>query len=79
MTIKYFLDYEIRSSWWACWVWWGWGKDLAARYFSWKTNRKYVRYIDSKIDKAYADLLAQCKNEAPNDNVTGLEPAQEDK
>ena len=54
MKIQDFLDYEIRSSWWASLVWWKWGQDFAARYFAWKTKRKYNRYLDSRLDKAMA-------------------------
>lgn len=44
-----FLDYEIRSSWWASWIGWDWGQKLAGKYFAWKTNRKYARYKRSKM------------------------------
>ncbi len=44
MDIKDFVDYEIRSSWWPQWIWFNWGQELAARYFAWKTSRKYARY-----------------------------------
>lgn len=38
------LEYEIFSSWWAALIWWDWGQDIVARYFVWKTRRKYARY-----------------------------------
>lgn len=59
MNIADFLDYEIRSSWWAEYVWWGWGQELTASYFAWKVKRKYARYIDSRLCKAMAELEAQ--------------------
>lgn len=43
------LDYEIRSSWWACWIWWDWGQNLAGTYFAWKVNRKYKKYAESIV------------------------------
>ena len=66
MTIRDFLDYEIRASWWGWMIWWGWGQNLAARYFAWKTQRKYSRYIDSRLDKAMVELMRQCQDETPN-------------
>ena len=66
MTIRDFLDYEIRSSWWASFIWWNWGRNLAGMWFAWKTKRKYSRYIDSRLDKAMAELMRQCKDETPN-------------
>ncbi len=44
----FFLDYEIRSSWWASWIGWNWGQELAGKYFAWKVKRKYARYNQSK-------------------------------
>lgn len=40
-----FVKYEIYSSWWASFIWWEWGQELSSRYFAWKTNRKYDRYL----------------------------------
>lgn len=39
--------YEIHSSWWAQWVFWSWGQDLAGSYFAWKVRRKWKRYRKS--------------------------------
>jgi len=44
-----FLDYEIRSSWWAPYVGVGWIQELAAKYFAYKTTRKLARYRKSKV------------------------------
>lgn len=44
-----FLDYEIRSSWWASWIGWDWGQELSGKYFAWKVKRKYARYKHSKM------------------------------
>lgn len=44
-----FLDYEVRSSWWASWIGWDWGQELAGSYFAWKTRRKYTRYKTSAL------------------------------
>lgn len=46
---SFFLDYEIRSSWWASWIGWNWGQELSGKYFAWKTSRKYARYKQSKM------------------------------
>ena len=48
-SLSVFVDYEIRSSWWASWIGWNWGQELAAKYFAWKTSRKYARYKQSKM------------------------------
>lgn len=44
-----FLDYEIKSSWWALWVGWNWMQKLLGKYFAWKTSRKYARYKQNKM------------------------------
>jgi len=48
-SLSVFLDYEIRSSWWASWIGWNWGRELSGKYFAWKTIRKYARYKKSKM------------------------------
>jgi hypothetical protein len=48
-SIHYFLDYEIRSSWWASWIGWNWLQELSGKYFAWKVRRKYARYEQSKM------------------------------
>ena len=48
-SLSVFLDYEIRSSWWASWIGWNWGRELSGKYFAWKTRRKYARYKQSKM------------------------------
>ena len=48
-SLSVFLDYEIRSSWWASWIGWNWGRELSGKYFAWKTSRKYARYKQSKM------------------------------
>ena len=48
-SLSVFLDYEIRSSWWASWIGWSWGQELSGRYFAWKVKRKYARYKQSKV------------------------------
>lgn len=47
MSKTEFLTYEILSSRWASLIWWGWGQDLTAMYFAWKTRRKYARYVSN--------------------------------
>lgn len=47
-SLKAFLDYEIRSSWWASLVSWDWMQKITGKYFAWKTKRKYERYSRSK-------------------------------
>lgn len=46
--LRFFLDYEIRSTWWASWIGWNWGQEISGRYFAWKVKRKYGRYLLSK-------------------------------
>lgn len=48
MTLLEILDYELRSSWWASWIWWNWGQELCVKYFVWKAKRKFNRYRHSK-------------------------------
>jgi hypothetical protein len=48
-SLSIFLDYEIRSSWWASWIGWDWGQELSGKYFAWKTSRKYARYKQPKF------------------------------
>jgi len=52
--LSIFLDYEISSSWWASWIGWNWGQELAGKYFAWKVKRKYARY---KQRKAVEELI----------------------
>ncbi len=44
-----FLEYEISSSWWSGYIWFDWGKQLAADYFLCKTKRKYKKYMEFKL------------------------------
>jgi hypothetical protein len=44
ITPRDILDYEIRSSWWACLISNPRLQDLAASYFAWKVRRKLRRY-----------------------------------
>ena len=58
--LDFLLEYEIRSSWWASYIGWDWGKELSGRYFANKVTRKYKRYKRSlEIQKKlqYAGLL----------------------
>lgn len=56
----FFLDYEVRSSWWASRIGWGWAQKLSAKYFSWKVKRKYTRYKTSKMwDSKIKDFQQQ--------------------
>ena len=48
ISLSVFLDYEIKSSWFASWVSCNYGKKLCAKYFVWKVKRKYSRYIKFK-------------------------------
>jgi hypothetical protein len=48
-SLSAFLDYEIRSSWWASWIGFDYGQELAGKYFAWKAKRKYNRYLKSKM------------------------------
>lgn len=45
MNKKELLLYEIASSWWACYISWNWVQELAAKYFVWKVERKYNRWL----------------------------------
>lgn len=49
IPMEMIIDYEIRSSWWACWIGWDWGQALSGKYFAWKTRQKYARYKTSKM------------------------------
>lgn len=56
MHYNTFLEYEIRASWWAKHLGWRWARRVAAWYFTWKTKRKWDRYVESLLDKAMAEL-----------------------
>lgn len=45
ISIQEILDYEVRSSWWSNLLGIECLRVLAARYFAWKTRRKYARYL----------------------------------
>lgn len=45
-AIKRLCEYEIASSWWSGYMCFDWMRNLASRYFLWKTKRKYKRYIN---------------------------------
>lgn len=47
ISIRYIIDYEIRSSWWAPWISFGPLKEIVSLYFSWKVRRKHRRYASS--------------------------------
>jgi hypothetical protein len=53
ISIEEALDYEIRSSWWACLLPWDWMHRLAARYFYKRVKRRHARY------KKYKHLQAK--------------------
>lgn len=46
-SLSDFLDYEIRSSWWAPYIGWGWLQEICGKYFARKTKRKFERYQTS--------------------------------
>lgn len=43
ITRKQAVWYEIRASWWACYISIGWLQAPVAKYFSWKVDRKMAR------------------------------------
>ena len=47
ITISQAIRYEIASSWWAWLVPTQKLQNLAAKYFTWKTRRKYKAYMRS--------------------------------
>lgn len=49
--INFLLNYEVRSSWWACYISWEWAQKLSSSYFAWKVSRKYARYKESQLRK----------------------------
>ena len=51
-NISTFLRYEIASSPWARWVWWGWGQNLVEKYYLRKVIRKYARFLDNAASLA---------------------------
>lgn len=54
LEMKFFLDYEVRSSWFASYISFNWLQQLVGRYFAWKVRTKYRRYKKSLAD---AELL----------------------
>lgn len=47
MTLREALDYEVRSSWWAHRISWGWAQALSSRWFAFKVGQKWFRYAAS--------------------------------
>lgn len=45
LTRDEILDYEVCTSWWAEWIGNDFLQGLVAKYFAWKVNRKYNRYL----------------------------------
>lgn len=45
VTIREILDYEIMASWWTQFISWEWAQNIVAKYFAWKVQRKYGRYV----------------------------------
>lgn len=54
IPVRDILNYEVRSSWWASWIGWSWGQDLASKYFAWNVRRKHRRYAYWMIDRKSA-------------------------
>lgn len=48
ITHKQALEYEMRSSFWAGFMFCNFLQEIAARYFVWKVTSKMKRYIYSK-------------------------------
>jgi len=49
MTLREAMLYEINASWWASYISSPRLQDLSARYFAWKTRRKYHRYMKNTV------------------------------
>ena len=47
IPVKYILEYEIHSSWFAGCISFSWGQNLVSKYFSRKVRKKYKRYLAS--------------------------------
>lgn len=45
MTRQEILYYEVAACWWAEWMSLPFLQEIAAKYFAWKVNRKYDRYL----------------------------------
>lgn len=57
MDIHKFLEYEVKSSWIAKFIWFKWGQELLGLYFAKKTEIKYNRFI--KANEIEAKLKIQ--------------------
>lgn len=44
LDVRQVLDYEVRSSWWACSINNNWLQNMVGKYFAYKVRRKYKRY-----------------------------------
>lgn len=52
--LLFFVGYEIKSSLWCKFISWEYAQKIAAKYFVWKTKRKYFRYLKyttNELDK----------------------------
>lgn len=45
LSLRDLLEYEVKSSWWSSWLSSKVMQEAAARYFAWKVNRKYARFL----------------------------------
>ena len=55
MNINELREYEVKSSWWASFIFWDWGQNLVSAYFAWKVHRKYGRML--KVDGVYEGFI----------------------
>jgi hypothetical protein len=56
LSMKKILHYEVYSHWLAPYIGFEWGQDLIASYISWKTERKYYRYLRTEINIIFTEL-----------------------
>lgn len=66
LTIEQVAEYEVYSSWFGAYMYFGWMQWLSGKYFSWKAERKYKRYAKQKenqITLLTAFLRAKQKKE----------------
>ena len=55
LSIKKILHYEVCSHWLSPYIGFEWGQNLIASYISWKTERKYYRYLRTEINIIFTE------------------------
>ena len=65
LSMQQVLHYEVKSSWWACWISNETLQDLASSYFAWKVRRKFNRYRNNTLSFTAGSMGVRAKPVPP--------------